>query len=360
MYVITNREVTKRKARDLKQFGDKPNKLGNNELRVARVTRKNGKWDAFVLPDSVTPAMAARLIKENKLCLDPKDDHYASLRVACEVVNKARKEKRHILFFVHGYNNNFEDTIERAWDFEQRYGVVCLVFSWPANGGGVKGVASYKSDKRDARASTGALERALMIMYKYLELVSEDLRKRLYQRAEKKWPENGLERDREYVALLEKHCPYTVNAIFHSMGNYLLKHMLKSSINEGNRLMFDNIVLAAPDTNNLDHDLWVEKLQFRNRCFVAINENDFALGFSRLKGGNDQLARLGHYLKGLDAKNAHYINFTDADHVGKSHGVFGKPATQNNDIFEFFKSAFSGQPAEETLTYKDSGNYYEF
>lgn len=176
MYVITNREVTRRKQRDLKQFGDNPNKLGNNELRVARVTKKNNKWDAFILPNTVTSKMAEKLIKDNKLSLDPKGDHYASLRVACEVVNKARKEKRHILFFVHGYNNNFEDTIERAWDFEQRYGVVCLVFSWPANGGGVKGIASYKADKRDARASTGALERTLMIMYQYLELVSSLVR----------------------------------------------------------------------------------------------------------------------------------------------------------------------------------------
>lgn len=144
------------------------------------------------------------------------------------------------------------------------------------------------------------------------------------------------------------------------MGNYLLKQMLKSSINEGNRLMFDNIVLAAPDTNNLDHDMWVEQLQFRKRCFVAINENDFALGFSRLKGGKDQLARLGHYLKGLDAKNAHYINFTKADDVGKSHGVFGKPSQKNAEIFAFFKAAFSGETAEEQLTYRESGNYYEF
>ena len=39
--------------------------------------------------------------------------------------------------------------------------VEVVSFSWPANGGGAWGVASYKSDKRDALNSTGALDRCI-------------------------------------------------------------------------------------------------------------------------------------------------------------------------------------------------------
>ena len=52
------------------------------------------------------------------------------------------------------------DVMDAAFDLEKRYEVEVIPFSWPANGGGVGGKLSYLSDKRDARASAGALERA--------------------------------------------------------------------------------------------------------------------------------------------------------------------------------------------------------
>ncbi|WP_421840628.1 alpha/beta hydrolase [Marinobacter algicola] len=53
------------------------------------------------------------------------------------------------------------DVLDRAERLEQNFGVEVIVFSWPANGGGLHGVLSYKSDKRDALASVGALNRVL-------------------------------------------------------------------------------------------------------------------------------------------------------------------------------------------------------
>ncbi|MEO1203964.1 MAG: alpha/beta hydrolase, partial [Pseudomonadota bacterium] len=327
----------------------------------AEINKSGTSWNVKILADKLAPATAANLIKKYKLPLDPKAQHYVSLKVACAVADKARREKKHVLFFVHGYNNDMKDALSRAIDFERRYNVVCIVFSWPANGGGaITGTASYKSDKRDARASAGALERTLMIMQKYFRALTESNRTRLYALALKGNENNPIRRDEVYAELLEKDCPFTVNAIFHSMGNYLLKQTLKSSISEGGGLLFDNIVLAAADTNNKDHDKWVESLSFRKRCFIAINENDFALGASRAKSGSEQLARLGHYLRNLNAANAHYVNFTEADDVGRSHGYFGDPSKKNEQVFAFFKRAFQGETAEDQLSYNSSGNWYGF
>lgn len=63
------------------------------------------------------------------------------------------------MLVVHGYNNTLNEVLDRAEAIEKLYDVEVLVFSWPSKGGGVKGVASYKSDKSDAGASVGALDR---------------------------------------------------------------------------------------------------------------------------------------------------------------------------------------------------------
>lgn len=73
----------------------------------------------------------------------------------------ARPNGRNLLLFVHGYNNDMTDVLDRAERLEQNFGVEVIVFSWPANGGGLHGVLSYKSDKRDALASVGAFNRVL-------------------------------------------------------------------------------------------------------------------------------------------------------------------------------------------------------
>ncbi|MEO1245487.1 MAG: alpha/beta hydrolase [Pseudomonadota bacterium] len=358
MYVVTNREVDNNKS-GFNKFGKNANAKGPNELRAAQVIRQQNSWQVKILEDKLDQAEAKKLIEKHKLKLDPTAQHYASLKVACSLVEEARKTKSHILLFVHGFNNDLADVMARAHDIQSRYNVIVLPFSWPADGGGT-GTLSYKKDKRDARASAGALERTLMIMHKYLQLLTESQRNELFLKAHKKHPQNAMARDALYAELLDKSCKFTVNAMFHSMGNYLLKHSLKSSVSEGNRLIFDNIALVAADTNSLDHSLWVERLQFRSRCYITINEKDYALAASRAKSGSEQLARLGHFLKHLNAANAHYINFTDASWVRNSHGYFGDPAKKNDDVFEFFNKAFTGAHGEEDLRFHPEGNWYGF
>ena len=357
MFVITNREVRDDRT-GLDKFGDRPNAKGPNELRLAKVDRNGDGWSVDFLDDELDPEESRKLIEEFSLALDPDKKHYASLRVACELAAQARETKSHILLFVHGFNNDMADVVARAEDIHERYKVIVVPFSWPANGGGIAGTASYKSDKRDARASAGALERAIDFVHRYLKLITEARRNELYNQAASKHPDNPEARNALYMKLLEKDCPFTVNAMFHSMGNYLLKQTLKSSLTDADRLTFDNILLVAADTNNRDHRVWVEKLGFRKRCFITINESDHALAASRAKSGSEQLARLGHYLRNLNASNAYYINFTDASWVRTSHAYFGDPSEKNDAVFEFFKRAFSGESAEDALRFRVEGNWF--
>ena len=359
MYILTNREVIESKT-GLEQFGKRVNAKGPSELRVAEVTRCGQDWQVEFPHDTLSPGLARDLIDKRRLPLNPADSHFATLKAACELADEARSRKRHILFFVHGYNNDMGDVVQQACALQERYPVIVVPFSWPANGGGVSGIVSYESDKRDARASTGAMERVLRKFHGYRKGLTEARRQALWQTAGERHPHNNPEREALYAALLDRDCPFTVNAMFHSMGNYLLKHMLKSSIADGTGLIFDNVLLVAADTNNLDHKLWVERIRFRKRLFITINENDYALAASRAKAGPEQLARLGHFLRNLDAGNAHYINFTGVPEVGKSHAYFNDPAQNNEQVREFFTRAFTGDTAEDALRFHDEGNWYGF
>jgi len=89
---------------------------------------------------------------------------YASWYAFRKIIDRAladRDNPKHIVFFVHGFNNALEDVVLRCDLLVKTYGVEVVAFSWPANGGGIRGVASYLDDKRDLQASVVAFDRAM-------------------------------------------------------------------------------------------------------------------------------------------------------------------------------------------------------
>ncbi len=359
MYVVTNRDIRQDKS-GLGQFGSRPNRLGPNELRFANVERKGNKWNVDWLDDVLSRTNVQNLKSEFDLDIDINEDHYASLAVACELARKSRTNKTNILIFVHGYNNDIKAVLKRAEELKKLYKVEVVSFSWPANGGGIKGVADYKSDKRDARSSAGALDRTLSKVGHYLNLISKANRKKLREQAKNSYEHDREKQDQLYSRLLHKNCPFTLNLMLHSMGNYLFKQLLKTTVSEGNQLIFDNVLLVAADTNNKDHAEWVDRIRCKKRCYITINENDQALAASRAKFGEQQLARLGHYIRNLNSGQAYYINLTNAPWVKNSHAYFeGKVVRRNHKVLIFFKDAINGRFAEEGMKYRSSGNFYE-
>lgn len=355
MYGITNRQLRPRET-GTAVLGPKPSPEGPNELRLFEATKAGTGWHLEIIADRLTRDMKSEVdAPANKKA-------FGSYYVAKKILQQAREEKRNVLFFVHGFNNDVDDVLRRADELEKNYGVIVVPFSWPANGGGaVSGTLSYKSDKRDARASAGALDRTLAKAAGYLLRFTEETREALRAQATDRHPDNIEARDALYTELMDKQCPFCINAMFHSMGNYVLKQALSSSAAEGNQLIFDNIVLVAADTNNAGHAEWVDRLKFRRRLYITINENDRALAASRAKAGEEQAARLGHSLFMLNSGKATYIDFTDASWVGNSHAYFeDRPAESNDNIRKFFEAAFNGRVAEQGLRYIPDRNIYQF
>lgn len=359
MFLITNREMNG-KAKGLAAFGSTPNRKGPNELRLVEVTADGSSRKVRVLADELTAAAKKKLKQSYHLGIDLSRPQYASLRVACTLMERARKEKKHLLFYAHGYNNDVGDVVKAALALEKTYDVIVVPFTWPANGGGaVSGTAAYLSDKKDARASADALNSMIAKVNAYHLLLTESRARELMARAEKQHPRNPGAQRAHYSELADRDCPVTINLLCHSMGNYLLKQALKSSETPAHDLVFDNVCLVAADANNEGHERWLESIQVRNRLYVVINEKDFALKWSRRKPGDAQKARLGHYLKNLVARNAHYLDVTGAPHVGTEHAYFkGDAVRKNPDLRLLFARLFEGEVAERDLAYRADVNAY--
>ncbi len=351
MYVVTNRQINE-DAVGLAKLGDTPSDKGPNELRLVEATRQNGEWQIDIVPDVVTAAMKA------EVGLPPEEELPGSAYVAKKIFARVQGQARNFLFYVHGFNNDVKATLDRAENLAHLYGLEVVPFSWPANGGGWHGVVDYRSDKRDARASTGALSRCFDKMYGYLTAYNEAQAETVRRKAHEKYPHNTEDREIYIAKRMEKLCPFTVNMLLHSMGSYLLEWTLRPDPN-GLPLIFDNVTLAAADTNNLDHAGWVDKINVRSRIYITINEHDYALQASRMKFGQEQLPRLGHYVRNLTSEKAIYVDFTGAPHVRRSHTYFGDDALKNDQVQEFFKEALNGKIAEDHLRYRPAtGVYY--
>lgn len=390
MFIITNRKVNPEKS-GLAQLSGKPtvsepdpdpiNPKGPNELRVVEAFKSPEAkgWDLKILDDEIkegTPEY--RYLQEvNRRITGGADEpamatvtgkKYASEYAAYKILERVNPKMvglkntpgRNLLFFVHGFNNDVEAVLERAAGFEEEFGVEVLAFSWPANGGGIRGTLSYYDDKRDARASVGALDRTLVKIYALLRGINERYMWSIIDRAEEKFSADLEAREAFITTEAEKGCPFKVSMLAHSMGNYLYKKLLQSSAVEGNKLLFDNVILAAADTNNAEHAQWVDQIACRNRVYITINEKDKALRISRFKAGAEQQARLGHYLYNLYSTQSAYIDFTRTPHVGDSHAYFeGKPL-RNESVREFFKQAVNGETAELDLRYDPGTRMHRF
>ena len=219
MYIVTNREISDGKD-GFKKFGSQPNSKGPLELRLVEVTEARGGARVRVVPDKLTRPEKA------KLGLPVNEVAYASRAIARTMFNRLQSSKKNLVLFVHGFNNDVESVVQRAFRIENQYGVEVLAFSWPANGGGARGVLSYKSDKRDSRASTGALDRVLEKVGSYLFALREEAVQKVRTEASKRFRGDAETRDEFIAKALEKQCPVRVSLLLHSMGNYLYKHLL--------------------------------------------------------------------------------------------------------------------------------------
>lgn len=304
MLVITNRNIDKKFLKtgvgDHKSFGETLNTDGPNEIRLANAIKDNGAWTLSLVtePQKLTT------------------DNLPSRVQFQEVLIRCKQNNRNCLFYVHGFNKPFDETLEQGWRLQERYNLEVVLFSWPSNTGGFP-IKEYKNVKRVARTSTGALDSSFEKLAQYVQM--------------------PFNKD----ALLS--CNVTFNLMTYSMGNFLLQSYVEGSLYDNETRMFSNVILCQVDCDNEGHENWVGKVQAGKRVYITINENDKILGWS---DANFQKDRLGRTARNLISKNAVYFDFTESPGMGNTHQIWGEDT--NNVVKSFFVNALNGKKAEDT------------
>lgn len=166
-----------------------------------------------------------------------------------------RGAKRHVLVFVHGFNNKFEDAVFRFAQIVHDSGaeVAPVLFTWPSKGS----VLAYGYDRESTNFSRNGLETLL----------------------------RDLAKDPNVAE---------VTVLAHSMGNWLTLESLRQMAIRDRRVApkIRNVILAAPDVDmDLAREAFRDMGPDRPRLTLMVSGDDQALAVSRLVWGNS--VRLG-------------------------------------------------------------------
>ncbi|MGO4438746.1 alpha/beta hydrolase [Rhizobium sp. RAF56] len=172
-------------------------------------------------------------------------------------LNDNLPKSKHVLVFVHGFNNRYEEAVYRFAQIvhDSHADVAPIVFTWPSRAS----VFSYVYDRESTNFSRDALE-------ELLRRVATN-------------PSVG-----------------EVTVMAHSMGAWLAMESLRQMAIRDGRVMpkIDNVILASPD---LDVDVFASQFaalgKDRPHLTVFVSQNDRALGMSRrLAGSVDRLGQI--------------------------------------------------------------------
>jgi len=305
--IVTNRRLQQGK-KGAELFGEDVNIKGPGELRLAWAKKTKGKWEL-------------ELVKEPKTVTE---DNRPSRLVYRDLRKRLIENQRDCVFYIHGFNKSFEESLDQCRDIERLYKVDVVGFSWPSNPGGIINI-EYKKAQGIAAASNIALDRTFNLLGRY---VCE-------------------------TAIADEDCPVSLNLLVHSLGNYLFQKFISSPVFSSETKIFDNIILHQADVDNPGHDQWVNMLRYAAFIYVTINERDRILAVSDVINKD----RLGNTARNLIAGRSKYVDFTGADEVGKGHQLWTK-ARKNPDIKAFFDKSFHGLRAVDHLAYDPGSNSY--
>ena len=291
--VVTNRNISDSSATDVSLFGESTNVKGPSEIRRAWAQFKNDDWELELIeePTILTPFTVP------------------SRYVFASCVDSLQDTGRSCVLYVHGYNKTFRDTLDQARIIHDGYQVATVVFSWPSNPGGII-VTEYGKARAIAQNSVAAFDRTIGLLDRYVRTETPD------------------------------DCAISFNCLAHSLGSFILESFIRSPIFGGQTRLFDNIVVHQADVDRDPHTEWMQKMQFVRRTYVTVNERDAVLNASDIVNPD----RLGNTIHGPKLDTPFYIDFTDADGVGKTHQLFGE-VTDNSYVKGFFQYALTGQAA---------------
>jgi esterase/lipase superfamily enzyme len=235
--------------------------------------------------------------RKDKFLKTGKKGFETALLSELERLFKAGHKTPKVGIYIHGYNNDYQDSIDEIYDLEKSltpivgYKPVIIGFSWPSSGK----TPYYLSDREEVRDSVGAFTKFLLDI-------------------------NNL------VNRNEQDCFSTTFCIAHSMAGYMLRKGLEYLSdylgNPQGRMLFDETVLLAPDLSSRDIELDGKGsyiADFSRRVHIYYSKFDRALKASSAKRfGGKRLGRHGV----LDYFNLkHNVVVVDAKKYANGEGI---------------------------------------
>lgn len=302
--------------------------MAQEVLKVDNTTESANK--IFVVTNrSLIEADASQLVFDNEL--DEKKKHsFLTATLVDQQWTYQQEESLHQLFaqssnendwlfFVHGDGKSLQLAVERANEIQKLHNINVLVYAWPSRDEDLGGIKNFKNSYKNVELSASMLH----------SIIAEIVDFRV-QNAE--YFEN-----------------YQLSMFMHSLGNYYMEQMVDAGyLNHMNQKVFDNIILNAAAVEQEDHNVWVEKINMADRIYINSNDDDISLSGLRFL---TKLGRqLGESALAPYAKNAIYVNFTDAvgfpGSMGPSHSYYFASITDKSEnIKQYYSTIFHGQAA---------------
>ena len=154
------------------------------------------------------------------------------------LTEEENESQKHLSLFVHGYNNDWADTVKRYASIQSRLfdggaqnlGTLVL-YTWPSDGN----AAGYLPDREDARACAPDLAEALVVLHD--QIITMQRAAAMTERSEAK-----------------RFCKAKISVIAHSMGSYVMQKALAIASRRINNpqlvTLIHQLVLVAGDIDN--------------------------------------------------------------------------------------------------------------
>lgn len=233
-------------------------------------------------------------------------------------------EKREIFIFVHGYNNNFADSVFRAAQIAYDYNVsaVTLHYAWPSGGA----LPLYVYDRDSTVVGRGGLAETI-------EIAAQTKAKRII-------------------------------LVGHSMGAYVVMEALRELAQTGRKRYIQRlggVVLAAPD---IDVDAFQSQVRDIGKLptpfVIVVSRRDRALSVSRRIAGGHPRVGSGSDIALLQQENITVLDASDID--GGAHNIFASSPSMiaiagHGGLLRSFIEGDEASTGETLLA--DSGNAIE-
>lgn len=218
--------------------------------------------------------------------------------------------KRDWVVYSEGMGKLFTGNIERAYLMQQTYGINIILFDY----------ASIHSDFGILKNFNYSLSNSKKSYRQYADLLRQVA---------------GLKSEGVFGTS-------RLSVFLHSMGNLMLREMIRDSTLAAVPRFAENVMLNAACVPRRHHTKWIENIDFAKHILVHYNKADYKLRGAQWITGN---YKLGTRPKSPRSPKVSYVDFHEA--VGLTHNYFlwipGRANPLSPAIKNYFKAALHGE-----------------